>query len=115
MSDDDAARWALEADAWMRAATPLLGAILGAQLEKQGWWKSAETGALLRKLWAGGRSLTAIQAAHDLGIAALDPAALAAAAAAQLAYKAPEPPPPAPKPDYSYMQGDKKKRRRKKH
>ncbi|MCA1826330.1 MAG: hypothetical protein LC689_05260, partial [Myxococcales bacterium] len=89
MTDDDAARWALEADTWTRAATPLLGAILGAQIEKPAWWKSRETGALLRKVWAGGRSLTAQQAARSLGIAALDPSALAAVAAAQLAYKAP--------------------------
>ena len=110
MSDDDAGRWALESETWMRAATPMVGAILEAQLEKPEWWKSPETGAALRKLWAGGRSLTALQAA---GV--LDPAVLATVAAAQLAYKAPEAPPPAPKPDYKYMQGDKKKRRKRKH
>lgn len=114
LSDDDAARWAIEAEVWMRSVAPLLGAILGAQLERPAWSKSRETGALLRRIWAGGRSLTAMQAARELGIAQLDPSALAAAAAAQLAYKAPEAPPPAPKPDYKYMQPDKKRRRHKK-
>ncbi|MGZ6144237.1 MAG: hypothetical protein ACXWLM_12930, partial [Myxococcales bacterium] len=114
LSDDDAARWALEADAWMRSATPLLGAVLEAQLESAGWWKDARTAEKLRTVWAGGRSLTALEAARALGLTALDPAALAAAAAAQLSYKAPEAPPPAPKPDYKYMQGDKKRRRHKK-
>ena len=111
LSDDDAARWAVEADSWLRGAAPLLGALLGAQLEKAGWWRSQETGAALRKLWAGGRSMTALEGARALGLAALDPAALAAAAAAQLEYVAPEAPPPAPRPDYKYMQGDRKRRR----
>ena len=107
LSDDDAARWALEADAWMRTATPLLGALLAAQLQSEGWWKDAATADELRKIWAGGRSLTALQAATSL-----DPAALAAVVSTQLSYKAPDAPPPAQKPDYKYMQGDKKKRRR---
>ena len=116
LSDDDAARWALEAEPWMRSAMPLLGAVLEAQLESAGWWKDPRSGDRLKKIWAGGRSLTALEAARALGLTALDPGALAAAAAAQLAYKAPDAPPPAPKPDYKYMQGDKKRRRKhKKH
>ena len=111
LSDDDAARWAVEADPFLHSAVPLLGALLGAQLEKPSWWKSPETAAALRKLWSGGRSMTATEAVRALGLTALDPAALAAAAAAQLAYLAPEGPPPAPRPDYKYMQGDKKRRR----
>ena len=115
LSDDDAGRWALEAGSFLRGATALQGALLGAQLEAHKdpapWWKSPGTAAALRKLWSGGRSLTALDAARALGLAKLDPAALAAAAAAQLAYVAPDPPPPAPRPDYKYMQGDKKRRR----
>jgi hypothetical protein len=123
LSDDDAARWALVAESFVNAA-PLLGALLAAQLElqksapaapgQQPWWKSPESGAALRKLWAGGRSLTATDAARALGLATLDPAALASVAASRLAYSAPEAPPPTPKPDYKYMQGDKKKRRHRK-
>ncbi len=111
LSDDDAARWSLEADPWIRGAVPLFGALLGAQLEKPLWWKSKDTKAALSTLWTGGRSMTAPEAARALGLAALDPAALATAAAAQVAYVAPEAPPPAPRPDYKYMQGDKKRRR----
>jgi hypothetical protein len=117
LSDADVGRWALEADSFIRGAVPLLGAVLGAQLEARKtadgapWWKSPETGKVLRKLWAGGRSLTAMEAARELGLVSLDPAALASVAAAQLAYTAPEAPLPTPKPDYKYMQGDKKRRR----
>lgn len=107
VGDDDAARWALEADTWMRSATPLLGALLAAQLETPGWWKDPQTAGRLGKIWSRGRSLTALEAAGG----ALDPSALARVAAAQLAYKAPDAPPPTQKPDYKYMQGDKKRRR----
>jgi hypothetical protein len=115
LSDDDAARWALEADPMLRAATPLLGAVLAAQLEQKlgpSWWSAPQPA--LPQLWAGGRSLTALQAARALGLAQLDPAALAAMADQRLRYSAPDPPPAAQKPDYKYMQGDKRKRHRKK-
>jgi len=127
-SEDDAGRWALEADGWLRAATQLQGALLAAQIQQalekkpEGgkpapeahWWHEAEAGAALRKVWADGRSGTAEEAARDLGAAALDPAVLAAIADRQLSYNAPEAPPPTQRPDYKYMQGDKKKRRKKK-
>jgi hypothetical protein len=124
LSDEDAGRWALEAETWLRAAASLQGALLAAQLERllrgqdptavarPAWWKAAGTGALLRKLWEGGRSLTAAEAARALGLQELDPAALAAVAEERMSYSAPEAPPTAPKPDYKYMQGDKKKRRK---
>ncbi len=115
LSDDDAARWALEADPMLRTATPLLGAVLAAQLEQKlglSWWSAPQPA--LPQLWAGGRSLTALQAARALGLAQLDPAALAAMADQRLRYSAPDAPPPAQKPDYKYMQGDKRKRHRKK-
>ena len=73
LSDDDAGRWALEADSF---------------------------------------TLTALEAARAVGLANLDPAALAAVADTRLKYSAPDAPPVAPKPDYKYMQGDKKKRRK---
>src|SRR5205085_9594713 len=41
LSDEDAARWALEADGWIRAAAQLQGAVFGAQLENMlgaEWW-----------------------------------------------------------------------------
>src|SRR5207253_44675 len=82
LTDEDAGRWALEADAWIRSAPLLEGAVLEAQLHRA------------------------------LGLAALDPAALAALAEERLAYQAPDPAPPAPKPDYKYMQPDKRRRRR---
>jgi len=113
LSDDDAGRWALEADTFIQTAAPLLGAVLGAQLEQKlgpSWWSSPQPA--LRQLWAGGRSLTAVEAARALGLAQLDPAALAAMADARLRYSAPDAPPATPKPDYKYMQGDKKKRRK---
>ncbi len=113
LGDDDAGRWALEADAWVRSAAQLQGAVLAAQLEQPSWWRAPESGEKLRKLWSGGRSLTAAEAARALGLVALDPAALAAVAEQRLAYKAPDPPPAAPKPDYKYMQPDKKRRRHK--
>jgi len=136
-SDDDAGRWALEADGWLRAATQLQGALLAAQLQqalekKPGdgssaaggsdgkpapephWWHDAEAGGTLRKIWTDGRSGTAEDAARALGAASLDPALLAAIADRQLSYNAPEAPPPTERPDYKYMQGDKKKRRKKK-
>jgi len=135
-SDDDAGRWALEADGWLRAATQLQGAVLAAQLQQDlekapgdgapaegasdggkpppetHWWHEPGTGAVLRKIWAQGRSGTGQDAARALGATALDPAALAAVAERQLAYNAPEAPPPTQRPDYKYMQGDKKRRRR---
>jgi len=113
LSDDDAGRWALEADSFTLTATPLLGAVLAAQLEQKlgpSWWNAPQPA--LKQLWAGGRSLTALGAAHALGLAQLDPAALAAIVDARLRYSAPDAPPVAPKPDYKYMQGDKKKRRK---
>ena len=136
LADDDAARWALEADGWLRAATQLQGALLAAQLQlllektpagsapavgssdgakpppQTPWWHEPGTGVVLRKVWAQGRSGTAQDAARALGAAALDPAALAAVADKQLSYNAPEAPPPTQRPDYKYMQGDKKRRRR---
>ncbi len=113
LSDDDAGRWALEADSFTLTATPLLGAVLAAQLEQKlgpSWWNAPQPA--LKQLWAGGRSLTALEAAHALGLAQLDPAALAAVADARLRYSALDAPPVAPRPDYKYMQGDKKKRRK---
>ena len=136
LADDDAARWALEADGWLRAATQLHGALLAAQLQlllektpagsatavgssdgakpppQTPWWHEQGTSVVLRKVWAQGRSGTAQDAARALGAAALDPAALAAVADKQLSYNAPEAPPPTQRPDYKYMQGDKKRRRR---
>jgi hypothetical protein len=116
-TDADAGRWALEADAWVRGAAAMEGAVLAAQIDralKAEWWKSAASGKALQKIWAGGRSLAASDAARVLGLPAIDPAALAAVAEERLAYKAPEAPPPTQKPDYKYMQGDKKRRRHKK-
>jgi hypothetical protein len=112
LSDEDAGRWSLESDAWIRSAAQLQGALLAAQLEVPSWWSAAESGERLKKIWSGGRSLTASDALRALGLAALDPAALATVAEARLAYKAPDPAPPAPRPDYKYMQGDKKRRRK---
>src|SRR6267142_1466555 len=136
-TDDDAGRWALEADGWLRAATQLQGAVLAAQLQQAletpaggapaagasdggkpppetHWWREPGTGALLRKIWALGRSGTGQDAARAFGAQALDPAALAAVAERQLSYNAPEAPPPTQRPDYKYMQGDKKRRRHRK-
>jgi hypothetical protein len=115
LSEDDAGRWALEADAWIRSAPALEGAVLAAQIDRAlgpQWWKAKSSGATLRKLWTGGRSLTALEAARALGLTALDPAALAAVAGERLSYQAPDPAPKAPKPDYKYMQGDKRRRKR---
>ncbi len=117
LSDDDAGRWGAEADAFDRSAAPLLGAVLAAQIEQSfgaSWWKTSRP--LLTQIWAGGRSLSALDAARLAGLARLDPSALAAVNDRRLRYSAPDAPPPAPKPDYKYMQGDPKKRRsRKKH
>ncbi len=117
LSDDDAGRWGAEADAFDRSAAPLLGAVLAAQIEQSfgaSWWKTSRP--LLTQIWAGGRSLNALDAARLAGLARLDPSALAAVNDRRLRYSAPDAPPPAPKPDYKYMQGDPKKRRsRKKH
>ena len=113
LSDDDAARWAVEADTFTLTATPMLGALLAAQLEQKlgpQWWDSPQPA--LKQLWAGGRSLTALEAARAAGFAGLDPAALAAVVDGRLRYSAPDAPPVAPKPDYKYMQGDKKKKRK---
>ncbi len=115
LSDEDAGRWALEADTFTRTAPSLLGAVLAAQLERAfgpSWWKTPQPA--LKQVLSGGRSLTALEAANAAGLQRLDPAALAAAADERLRYSAPDAPPPAPKPDYKYMQGDKKKRRKKK-
>ena len=116
LSDEDAGRWALEADTFTRTASPLLGTLLAAQLERAfgpAWWKTKQPA--LQQLLAAGRSLTALEAATAAGLQRLDPGALAAIADERLRYSAPDAPPPAPKPDYKYMQGDKKKRRKKKH
>jgi hypothetical protein len=115
LSDDDAGRWALEADVFASSVTPLLGGILAAQMERHFgslWW-SGERPAL-KEIWSKGRSLGALEAARVLGLAQLDPAVLAAVIDERMGYSAPDAPPPAPKPDYKYMQGDKKKRRKKK-
>jgi hypothetical protein len=115
LSDDDANRWALEAEGFSRNVTPLVGALLAAQLEQKlgaSWWTKQQP--MIRQVWAGGRSLSALEATRTLGLAQLDPAALATLADERLRYSAPDAPPPAPKPDYKYMQGDKRKRRSKK-
>jgi hypothetical protein len=114
-SEEDGGRWALEADIWLRGATALEGAVLAAQIDRAlgpQWWKAKPSGAALRKVWAGGRSMTALEGARALGLTALDPAALAAVAEERLSYQAPDPAPKAPKPDYKYMQGDKRRRKR---
>jgi len=113
LSDDDAGRWALEAESSMRSVTPLVAAVLAAQLEQSfgaSWWTTPRP--VLKQIWAGGRSLRAVEAARALGLTQLDPAALAAVADERLHYSAPDAPPAPPKPDYKYMQGDKKKRRK---
>jgi len=190
MTDEDAGRWALESDEWMRAATQLQGSLLAAGLEdalgrmnakpvagdaaaggtdgggaqatpdagtqqptkvmnpkpsrstktktasKRGsaqpqpqadappppppppepatgsFWHSPATGELLRKIWARGRSASAVEAAQIYGVAQLDPMTLAQIADRRLAYSAPDAPPPAERPDYKYMQGDRKTRRK---
>ncbi len=120
LTDEDAGRWALESDPFLRAATALQAGVASAQLERAlrggpapaaGWWHSPQP--LLQKLWSQGRSASAMDVAHALGVAALDPAALASMADAQLAYLAPEAPPPAERPDYKFMQGDRRVRRKK--
>ena len=140
LTDEDGARWALESDPFLRAATTLQAALAAAQLERAlrggglspaaapaptapaptapaptataaGWWHSPQP--LLQKLWALGRSATALDVARALGAAGLDPAALTAVASATLAYRAPEAPPPTERPDYKYMQGDRRVRRKK--
>src|SRR3989442_190718 len=113
LSDDDAGRWALEAESSMRSVTPLVAAVLAAQLEQSfgaSWWTTPRP--VLKHIWARGRSLRAVDAARALGLTQLDPAALAAVADERLRYSAPDAPPAPPKPDYKYMQGDKKKRRK---
>jgi hypothetical protein len=114
LSDDDAGRWALESDAFASSVVPLLGGLLAAQLERSlgpSWWSAPRPA--LKEIWEGGRSMGAFEAARAVGLAQLDPAALAAVVDERLRYSAPDAPPPAPKPDYKYMQGDKKRRRRK--
>jgi hypothetical protein len=114
LSDDDAARWALQADPWMPTAPILVGAVLSAQLDlalrkaETPWWKTAAPA--LVALMRGGRSMAPSEALNALQLAALDPAALVQVASERLAYQAPDAPPTAPKPDYKYMQGDKKRR-----
>jgi hypothetical protein len=114
LSDDDAGRWALEADAFASSVVPFLGGLLAAQLEQSlgpSWWSASRP--VLKEIWEGGRSMGAFEAARAAGLAQIDPAALAAVADQRLRYSAPDAPPPAPKPDYKYMQGDRKKRRKK--
>ena len=113
LSDEDAGRWALEAESFTRSVTPLVAAVLAAQLEQSfgaSWWTTPRPA--LKEIWAGGRSLRAVEAARAAGLARLDPAALAAVADERLRYSAPDAPPAPPKPDYKYMQGDKKKTRK---
>jgi hypothetical protein len=143
LSNEDAQRWTLQADAWLPAAPQLLGALLAAQLEQSlrtpagnagasaalanataaapvqaktagatvaiQWWKQPSPPIV--KIWQGGRSLTAAEAAQGLGLASLDPSALAQIATERLSYQAPDAPPAKVKPDYKFMQGDKKRRR----
>jgi hypothetical protein len=143
LSNEDAQRWTLQADAWLPAAPQLLGALLAAQLELSlrtpagnagasaalanatsvppvqaktagtavaiQWWKQPSPPIL--KIWQGGRSLTAAEAAQGLGLTSLDPSALAQIATERLSYQAPDAPPAKVKPDYKFMQGDKKRRR----
>src|SRR5947207_1764689 len=78
LSDDDAGRWALEADVFASGVVPLLGGLLAAQLEgtlSPSWWTAPRPA--LKQIWAGGRSMGAFEAARTLGLAQLDPAALA--------------------------------------
>jgi hypothetical protein len=118
LTDEDTARWALQADPWLPAASLLVGAVLSAQVElalrtpAAPWWKASAPQIL--QLWSGGRSLPPAQALQILRIPALDPAALAQVAGERLAYQAPDAPPPAQKPNYKYMQGDKRHRVHKK-
>jgi hypothetical protein len=137
LSEEDAGRWALEADGWLRIAEQLEGALLAAHLEEAlrpkplagavvpastaaalpqpgQWWHATGSATLLRRVWSLGRSGTAADAATAIGLEQLDPAVLAVVAERQLAYAAPDAPPPTERPDYKYMQGDKKRRRKKK-
>ena len=186
MTDDDAGRWALESDEWIRAATQLEGALFGGGLEDAldratpkpapaasaaggtdgnpasstdagtapkttmspkptrstksktvakgsppkeppppppppapepatgSFWHAQASADMLMKIWARGRSATAMETARIYGATQLDPAVLAQVADRRLAYSAPDAPPPAERPDYSYMQGDKKVRKKKK-
>ena len=114
LSDDDAARWALEADPMLRTATPLLGAVLAAQLEQKlglsggpprsrrsrSSGPAADRSPRCRRRARWPRAARSRGARRNGGPAA--------------AYSAPDAPPPAQKPDYKYMQGDKRKRHRKK-
>jgi hypothetical protein len=79
------------------------------------FWHLPASGDLLRKIWAQGRSASALQVAQLYGAAQLDPNALATIADRRLAYSAPDAPPPAERPDYKYMQGDRKVRHKKRH
>jgi hypothetical protein len=200
MTEEDAGRWALESDEWIRASTQLQGALLAAGLEdalgrmsarpdagataavgtdgspaaapaqatpdaatqatpdagtppkvfapkptrstktktasRRGssqsqaqadappppppppepatasFWHSPASGELLRKMWARGRSASALEVAQVYGVAQLDPMTLGQIADRRLAYSAPDAPPPAERPDYKYMQGDRKTRRK---
>jgi hypothetical protein len=76
------------------------------------FWHSPGSGELLRKIWARGRSASALEVAQLYGVAQLDPMTLAQIADRRLAYSAPDAPPPAERPDYKYMQGDRKTRRK---
>jgi len=76
------------------------------------FWHSPASGDLLRKIWARGRSASALEVAQVYGVAQLDPMTLAQIADRRLAYSAPDAPPPAERPDYKYMQGDRKTRRK---
>ena len=76
------------------------------------FWHSPASGDLLRKLWARGRSASALEVAQLYGVAQLDPMTLGQIADRRLAYSAPDAPPPAERPDYKYMQGDRKTRRK---
>ncbi|GAC1346471.1 MAG: hypothetical protein NVSMB23_24160 [Myxococcales bacterium] len=80
------------------------------------WWRSPSAAATLQRIWQGGRSLRAEEAALLAG-GTLDPAALAKQVDVALSYAAPDPRPAAQRPDYKYMQGDRKvrRKRRKKH
>src|SRR5205823_14191546 len=60
LSDDDAGRWALEADVFASGVVPLLGGLLAAQLEgtlSPSWWTAPRPA--LKQIWAGGRSMGA--------------------------------------------------------
>lgn len=91
LTEDDAARWALEQDSFVDSIDRVRGQLLAAQLNRHlmelysaMWWTSEAAGQHLESLWVQGGALTLDALADDLALGKLGPEALVSTLSEQM-------------------------------